>query len=189
MVTCHPIPFLQTQKSCSTPIRRQWSVDIGVLSMKARGEPSAFIAGDFNEWCPSFSLDRKWVAYTSDRDGQYQIYVRPYPRTDERFWKVPDDAGEEPIWSPAGGELFYRSGKRPMVVRYQSGEGFVFEFPEVAWEGRFRNVPGLSYDISRDGKRFLVLKPAFDDTGIAEIRLVENRDQEIERAVPAGSEE
>jgi len=162
--------------------------DIGVLSMKTRGEPSAFIAGDFNEWCPSFSPDGKWVAYCSDRDGQYQIYVRPYPRTDERFWKVSDDIGEEPIWSPVGGELFYRSGKRLMVVRYKSEEDFVFQPPGVAWEGRFRNVFGVSYDISHDGKRFLVLKPAFDDTQLTEIRFVENWGLEIERAVPTGSE-
>ena len=162
--------------------------DIGVLPLTAEAEPRAFLAGDFNEWCPSFSPDGKWVAYCSDRDGKYQIYVRPYPRSDERFWKISDEIGEEPIWSPAGDELFYRSGNRLMVVRYQSEEDFVYEFPEVAWEGRFRNVAGLSYDISQDGKRFLILKPTFDDTQIEEIRLVENWVQEIERALPNSAE-
>ena len=70
-----------------------------------------------------------------------------------------------------------------MVVRYRSEEDFVYEFPEIAWEGRFRNVFGFSYDISQDGKRFLILKPAFDDTRVEEIRIVENWSAEIPRTM------
>ena len=40
-----------------------------------------------------------------------------------------------------------------------------------------------TYDISQDGKRFLILKPTFDDTQIEEIRLVENWSEEIQRAL------
>ncbi|MEE3369358.1 MAG: protein kinase, partial [Planctomycetota bacterium] len=53
--------------------------DIGVLSVQAQAEPDSLITGEFNEWCPSFSPDGKWIVYCSDQDGQYQIYVRPYP--------------------------------------------------------------------------------------------------------------
>lgn len=163
-------------------------MDIGVLSFIQK-QPRDFVATNSNEWSPAFSPDGRWIAYTSDKDGQYQVYVRPYPRTDDAPLLVSDGMGEEPIWSPKGGELFYRSGSRIMVVRYESGEEFSCSEPKPALKTRFVNVTGLSYDVSKDGERFLVLKPAFDDTELTEIRIVQNWVDELIRKVSSTSSE
>jgi hypothetical protein len=67
------------------------------------------------------------------------------------------------VWNPLGGELFYRAGTQlvaamlafepaPRVVRRDT---LPFRIPRPpvgsAWS---------TYDVSRDGKRFLVTKPA-----------------------------
>jgi hypothetical protein len=161
------------------------TMDIGVLSFDSEKQSRDFLATSSNEWSPALSPDGRWVAFTSDRDGQYQVYVQRYPTSDNDLWTVSDDMGEEPIWSPAGGELFYRSGSRIMVVRYESDSEFSHSKPEVALETRFVNVTGLSYDVSKDGKRFLILKPDFDDTALTEIRIVQNWVNELTHLMPS----
>ena len=159
------------------------TLDIGVLSLNKRESPRPLISSAYSELDGTISPDGKWIAFASDRDGQYQVHVRAWPLSDDRFWRVSEELGEEPIWSPAGGELFYRSGNRLMSVRYQTGSEFTHEPPAVAWEGRFRNPVGISYDVSSDGQRFLILKPAFDDTDLQEIRIVENWSEEVNHAL------
>ena len=159
---------------------------MGILSIGEKVEEQDFVAEESAEWSPAFSPDGNWIAYTTDRDGQHQIYVRPYPRMNDDFWRVSTDFGEEPIWSPAGGELFYRSGNRIMAARYESlpDSGFNSHPPTEAVKGRFHNAGGLSYDVSKDGKRFLVLQPVFDDTHLPEIRIVRNWAEEVKQALP-----
>ena len=168
--------------------RENRTPDIGLLSVNKEGEPQPLITGAYTEWGATVSPDGKWMAYTSDRGGQFQIYVRNWPLTDERFWTVSEQLGVEPIWSPAGDELFYKSGNRLMSVRYQSGAEFIHEPPTVVWEGRFREVFGVCYDVSSDGQRFLVLKPVFDDTDLQEIRIVENWSEEVNHALKPATE-
>ena len=89
---------------------------------------------------------------------------------------------EEPFWSPAGDELFYRFGSRFMSVRYRADEEFHHEAPEVAFEGRFENVPGISYQVSADGQRLLALKFVFDDTQLSKIHIVLNWFAELKKS-------
>ena len=148
--------------------------DTHMLSLEKPYTSQQLIRTEFNEWGTTLSPDGKWMAYTSDHDGQYNIYVRSFPPTDTRLWKVSRTMGEEPFWSPAGDELFYRFGSRFMSVRYRADEEFHHEDPEVAFEGRFENVPGISYQVSADGQRLLALKFVFDDTQLTRIRIVLN---------------
>ena len=157
--------------------------DMHMLSLEKPYTSKELLLTDFNEWGTTLSPDGKWIAYTSDHDGQYHIYVRSFPPTETRLWKVSRIMGEEPFWSPVGDELFYRSGSRFMSVRYRADEEFHHEVPEVAFEGRFENVPGISYQVSGDGQRLLTLKYEFDDTQLTKIRIVFNWFDELKRMV------
>ena len=49
---------------------------------------------------------------------------------------VSTDGGEDPLWSPDGKELFYRSlGGGMMVVAVDTEPTFTLETPEVVFEG------------------------------------------------------
>ncbi|GMR24389.1 MAG: hypothetical protein BMS9Abin37_2926 [Acidobacteriota bacterium] len=62
-----------------------------------------------------FSPDERFVAYRSDETGRDEVYVVPYPGPGGK-WQISTDGGAQPMWAPSGGELFYSSGDRMMVV-------------------------------------------------------------------------
>jgi len=161
--------------------------DIWVLQVEGAPEPKLIIGTEFFEWAPAFSPDGRWIAYVSDKDGKFQVYVQPYPAMD-RVWQISDDFGEEPIWSPKGNELFYRNGDKWMVVSISTEPEFAAGTPQVLFEGPYNNVPGLSYDVAPDGQRFLVLQPEYDDSQVKELHVVTNWFEELKRLVPIGKD-
>jgi tricorn protease len=54
---------------------------------------------------PSWSPDGQWVAYLSDRSGEYEIYVRPSDGSGEerRVTRDGDTWRFAPVWSPTPG--------------------------------------------------------------------------------------
>jgi serine/threonine-protein kinase len=156
---------------------------ISVLSLEGSREPELFVDTESFAWAPAFSPNGRWIAYTSEKEGKFQIYVRPYPDND---WvrKISGDFGEEPIWSPKGDKLFYRNGDKWMVVSISTEPEFTADTPKVLFEGPFNNVPDLSYDVAPDG-RFLVLQPEHDDSEVRELHVVTNWFKELKHLVPS----
>ncbi|MFC1604445.1 protein kinase [Planctomycetota bacterium] len=158
--------------------------DIWVLSLEGDREPELIVGTEFSEMFPAFSPDGHWIAYVSDKDGKFQVYVQPYPAMD-RVWQISDDFGEEPIWSSDGNELFYRNGDKWMVVSISTEPEFKAGTPQLLFEGLYSNVPGMSYDVVPDGQRFLVLQPEYDDSQVRELHVVTNWFEELKRIVPS----
>jgi len=44
---------------------------------------------------PSFSPDGKWVAYSSNESGRWEVYVTSFPDAHGK-WQVSTDGGEQP---------------------------------------------------------------------------------------------
>jgi hypothetical protein len=116
------------------------------------------VTTDASEWGPDFSPDGRWIAYTSDQSGRYEVYVRALDG--DRSFTVSLDGGEEPIFSEDGKTIFYRNGNRfyatPIVEASADGTRFRAGRPEVVVEGAYSNVPGLSYDVGPDGRLLLL---------------------------------
>ncbi len=158
--------------------------DIWVLSLEGPRELDLIPGTEFKETFPAFSPDGRWIAYMSDREGRSQVYIRPYPAMD-RVWQISYDLGEEPIWSPNGDELFYRSVNKWMVVSITTEPEFKAGTPKVVFEGPYINVSGLSYDVAPDGQRLLVLQPQYDDSQVRELHVVTNWFEELKQLVPS----
>ncbi len=157
--------------------------DIWVLPLEGQRELKALLSTESTEIFPAFSPDGKYLAYCSDRDGSFQIYVQPYPAMD-KVVRISREFGEEPIWSARGDELFYRSRNKWMVVPISTEPEFAAGKPQLLFEGPYCNVSGLSYDVGPDGQRFLVLQPQYDDSQVRELHLVTNWFEELKRLVP-----
>ena len=101
-------------------------------------------------------------------------------------WQVSTDGGTEPVWNPKGHELFYRSGKKLMAVEYQTQQSFSPGKPMELFEGPYVPTPRSfpDYDVSPDGQRFLMLKPAEDQQATSQIIVVQNWIEELKEKVP-----
>ena len=133
----------------------------------------------------SFSRDGKYVAYSCDESGQYEIYVRPASGEGGK-WQISSEGGEEPLWSKNGSELFYRNGPKWMAVDVTTDQQFKAGSPHMLFEGPYLNVPGVSYDVSADG-RFLMLEENFKQPPTLQLQAIFNWGEEVKRRVPAGS--
>jgi Tol biopolymer transport system component len=161
--------------------------DIWVLRPSDR-KAQPFLRTPFNESVPRFSPDGRWLAYISNESGRYEIYVQPYPGPGGK-WQISTEGGTEPAWNPNGKELFYRSGDKMMAVDIATQPGFSAGKPRVLFEGRYEPTPATfpNYDVSPDGQRFLMLKPAeASEAAPTQINVVLNWFEELKRRVPPG---
>lgn len=137
--------------------------DIGTLPAGG-GKPSALLATPYAECAPTLSPDGRYMAYTSNESGFYEIYVIPFPGPIEKKYKVSVNGGFQPRFSRDGRELFYRSlGDRPklMSVPIDLSGAFQAGAPQPLFDDKFADaVPGYptAYDVSSDGKRFLFIE-------------------------------
>ena len=165
------------------------TTDIAILALEEDQEPEYFVATPATECCPKFSPDGKWLAYVSDESGRLQVYVRPFPGPEVK-WLISEEneGGGQPVWSPDGKELFYRSGDKTMVVSIQTQDQTLrAESPRVLFEGRYvsHSTPAgfQYYDISPDGKRFLMMKEGLAQEQV-QVNVVLNWFEELKRLVP-----
>jgi Tol biopolymer transport system component len=144
------------------------------------GKPQVFLESRFTKTEPQFSADGRWIAFQSNDTGKDEIYVVPYPGPGGKS-QVSIDGGRYPRWAHNGRELFFRSGDKMMVVDVETGATFRAGTPKMLFE-----KPG-TYDVSADGKRFLMIKP---DTGAqgqpGEMQIVVNWFEEVGRRAPSG---
>ena len=114
------------------------------------------------------------------------MYVTRYPEANVKFLISGEERGTEPLWSPNGTELFYRSGDRMMVVSVQTEPVFSKGNTTVLFEGSYVSHPrGLQYyDISPDGQRFSMIRE--EQTTTAQINVIENWFEELNRPCAHG---
>jgi serine/threonine protein kinase/Tol biopolymer transport system component len=156
--------------------------DINVVDIVQKTVTPAAVT-DAQEWGPHFSPNGRWMAYTSDESGQYEVYVKPYPEL-SGAWAISINGGEEPIWSRDGKSLYYRNGDTWLEVPISFDPNFSMGTPRVALEGPYINVPGRSYDLSADGSKFLVILDEGTEEFSRHVEVVLNWFDELERLVP-----
>lgn len=132
--------------------------DIWLLPLTGGGKPQPFRQTRFNEAGAVFSPDGRWLAYQSDESGQDEIYVQAFEGNGKRT-PISVDGGHDPKWSPKGDELFYLNDNKMMVVKISPGAGMSAGRPKVLFALPHVGGPrGFGYDISPDGKHFVVIK-------------------------------
>jgi Tol biopolymer transport system component len=155
-------------------------------------KPRPFLDSQFVKARPQFSPDGRWVAFESDETGRNEVYVVPYPGPGPKV-PVSNRGGTEPRWARNGHELFYRNGDKMMAVDVQTTPAFRVSAPKLLFEGHYFEGRAIvayggysaTYDVSPDGKRFLMLKPAAQNAGSGQLHVVVNWYEELRRRVPA----
>ena len=131
-----------------------------VLIDLSNGKKVPFLAGKANETNGQISPDGKWVAYASNETGDWETYVTTFPNPMGK-WQVSRGGGTEPRWRGDGREIFYIGAKGTLTAVEVSTKG-VFSSgapsPLFQLHGRapISSSDLFTYDVARDGKRFLV---------------------------------
>ena len=108
-----------------------------------------------------YSPDGKWLAYTSDQSGQFEVYVRPFPGPGAAH-KVSKAGGALSRWRGDGRELYYLDpANKLMVVAVSYDPEFHTGSPELLFQTKPASaladfgIPEV-FDVTADGQRFLV---------------------------------
>jgi hypothetical protein len=122
-----------------------------------------FLHSPFDELQGQLSPDSRWMAYMSNVSGQREVYVQPFPAADNEV-PISTAGGEQPRWRGDGKELFYlaadgkitsvpiatTAGPKPSL---KAGAPMpLFDAHSVSGN----NNAYFNYDVTADGKRFLV---------------------------------
>ncbi len=165
----------------------QW--DINMLDV-GTGRVTPFLNSPFNERYPEFSPDGRWIAYTSDESQRHEVYVRPFPGPGMKY-PISSEGGCEPLWAKDSKQLYYRwpdiQPNQVWVVDVRTDGGFTAGKPRLLFEksGYYSTFPIRTYDLSLDGKRFLMVKGAQRKPApVTEMVLVQNWFEELNRLVP-----
>ena len=168
--------------------------DIGVLTMEGERTVEMLLDAEFREAAPALSPDGRWLAYLSNETGTPLIYVQPFPNIDDGLWNVSLGFGADPVWSPDGRELFYRSRPDLMVAQIETEPTFSSRTPEPLFSISSYGMvggPGIGrrFDLAPDGDRFIVRTPGTaeqtsDDDPFNGLIFVENWFEELKRLVP-----
>ncbi|MCA9726158.1 MAG: protein kinase [Candidatus Eisenbacteria bacterium] len=144
---------------------RLWGSKLTIWLARPGEEPVSPGESPLLGWGARFSPDGRWFVYASETSGRPEIYVQAFEEIGSSpggRWQISEEGGIEPIWSPAGDEIFYRIGDRMMAVPVGTTPSFRAERPRVLFEG-LRNMslppfPVCNYDVSSDGQRFLMIE-------------------------------
>jgi hypothetical protein len=117
----------------------------------------------FAERQGQFSPDGRWIAYTSNESGpdQYQVYVQSFPAGAGKFQVSTGAGGTQPRWRRDGKEIFYIAADgKIMAVDVKTAPKFEAGAPKALFDPRMAiGGPAYTYfryDVTADGKRFLV---------------------------------
>ena len=152
--------------------------------MPLGAEPRPLVSTRAHEFAPRLSPDERWLAYSSDESGRFEVYARPFPNVDAGRWPVSTGGGMFPVWSPTGRELFYMNGTTMMVVPIETKGGrLAAGTPEVLFTGPFE-TGSPQFDLSPDGTYFVMVE-ADPDARPTQIHLVTNWVDELKRITAA----
>jgi eukaryotic-like serine/threonine-protein kinase len=106
---------------------------------------------------PRISPNGKWIAYCSYESGENELYISSFPSGSGK-WQISTNGGRFPVWRRDGKELFYATSDNTIVaVEFSDDNGSpVIGEARSLFRARTPFSPHWIYDVSPDGKRFLI---------------------------------
>ncbi len=104
------------------------------------------------------SPDGRWLAFSSNESGTYELVVRSFPGGGERR-QVSAGGGTQPVWRGDGKELFYISPDgEVMAADVRADPALEIGKPRVLFATHILPLVEArnNYDVTADGQRFLV---------------------------------
>ncbi|NIN34165.1 MAG: hypothetical protein GTO60_03285, partial [Gammaproteobacteria bacterium] len=79
-----------------TLLNRDSGMDIMIIQLSETATPRPLIVSFFNECCPAFSSDGRWLAYVSDMTGRPEVHIVSFPGLEETH-QISKGGAREPV--------------------------------------------------------------------------------------------
>jgi hypothetical protein len=125
-----------------------------MLPLSGDEQPVPILQTEFMEALGVFSPNGRWLAYTSDDSGRFEIYVVPYPGPGGK-WQVSKEGGAFwHHWTADGTELLYTASSGALMAVPVNTDSTVFE---VGTPRKLFDIdPGALITSTSDGQRVIV---------------------------------
>ena len=119
-----------------------------------------YLRTEYNEVQSRISPNGRWVAYSSDESGIFEVYVQSFP-TPGAKQIVSIKGGAEPVWRKDGRELYYLAVDRTLMAVDIEDNGSTLRVgrPRVLFRAPVSgplNVYRSHYAATADGQRFVI---------------------------------
>ena len=137
--------------------------DLYVLPLTGDAKkPVPVVTGAYRKDEAQFSYDGKWLAYTSNESGTFEVYVISFPALDQKVRLSALGGGGQPRWTRDGRTVYYRGPDgAAMAVDLKIGTRIepsparrLFNAHTVAPAAR--DPVRHQWSVTADGKRFLL---------------------------------
>jgi Tol biopolymer transport system component len=139
--------------------------DNWLLPLFGDRKPRPYLESTFDRIQSRVSPDSRYLAYTTNESGTFQIVVQTFPDPNGGKWQISADGGVQPKWRRDGRELYYLSldGKM-MSVPVSTGPAFTAGRPVVLFQtpltvNRRSPTRDRQFDVAPNGS-FLISVPA-----------------------------
>jgi serine/threonine-protein kinase len=103
--------FRQGAKSAAAGFRDIFGIRMGIDTA-----PQDIVVTDYDEMAIALSPDGEWLAYQSDEAGRLEVFIRPFPNTDDAKIPVSSGGGTGPLWSRDMREFYYLDAEKNIVA-------------------------------------------------------------------------
>ena len=152
--------------------------EISVVPLDPREKPHVLpVANTGTQTSGQFSPDGRFIAFAMLANGTPQIFVVPFA-AGNGMWQASSDGGHWPRWSRDGTQLYFISMRNEMMTVdiHEKGNNIEVAHPVRLFSFRpsvrIYRLGMIDYDVSPDGKRFLLVVAA--DENIRPLTVLQN---------------
>jgi eukaryotic-like serine/threonine-protein kinase len=151
-----------------------YALPMGAEGSGGERKPIPFPEGHAEGRNPSISPDGHWLLYSATETGSREVFAESMPQqmggpAVGAKKQVSIAGGTQPAWRADGREIFYiaADGKMMSVAVESDGAGLKLGVPNMLFPTRpeFDVIP-RQYDVSADGKRFLLAQPLEESASV-----------------------
>ena len=159
-------------------------LNISRASVTGDRKAERVLDAEFSETNAEVSHDGRWMEYQSNESGRVEVYVRPWPDVNAGRWLVSTGGGTRPCGPGMGASCSTTGRARSCRCCCARGRRSRPGTPTVVVRvTTTAGQTGRQYDVSPDGKRFLLIKDAAVDGSVQarnQIVVVQNWFEELQ---------
>jgi Tol biopolymer transport system component len=114
--------------------------DTWLMPVEGEHKATPYLETGFDKFHARVSPNGRWIAYSTNESGTYQIVVQTFPNASGGKWQISAEGGVEPKWRHDGRELYYLGFDGKLMAVSISGLDFVAGRPEMLFQTTLTRV-------------------------------------------------